>query len=116
MRLLAALVFCLGLSSLAACSDDEGDCKDLCARGNACTEDPNDGIECDEFCGGLSTITETNCGKEYNDLLKCEKDAEDLCSQPCSDDLNALGACVLLYCGSEFAEPGCDDVRDGLSR
>ncbi|HSI03769.1 MAG TPA: hypothetical protein VLC93_04810, partial [Myxococcota bacterium] len=103
----------LGLASLTACAGK--DCKDLCLEGNSCEETTDDNIECEEFCAGLDAMTESNCGKEYDELLECERGA-DLCAENvCEDELNALGICALLYCGQDFDEPGCDDIRDGLS-
>lgn len=112
MRILIVAAM-LGFASLTACGGD--DCMDLCEEGNACEETTDDDIECEEFCGGLATMTENNCGKEYDDLLECERNANVCEEGVCEDEFNALGLCAVLYCGQDFDEPGCDDIRDGLS-
>lgn len=112
MRPLMKAVFavCVGLTMMA-CSDDT--CDDFCKRGNECGEGQ---VECDEFCGGIETVTDKNCGNEYDKLKDCYDEADDICAEGiCEDEFRAFGACVLLYCGSDFDEPGCDDIRDGLS-
>jgi hypothetical protein len=114
MRLVMIVaVVCLGM--VGAC-DDSGDCDHFCKEGNACEATTDDDVECEEFCDGVATIKKTDCGAEYDDLLKCYQDADDLCVEgTCKDELNAFGFCALVYCGNAFDKPGCDEIRDGLS-
>jgi hypothetical protein len=67
------------------------------------------GESCEAFCGDvLSEAEAARCSGAFSSVLECRTKAEEMCAlDACPTEDNALTACVLEYCDSNYLADLC---------
>ncbi len=84
------------------------DCEELCEKANdKCGEEEKQ--NCDKSCDQLENLAEkSGCEDEYDDLLSCMDDADDICDEnKCSSETTKYGTCVGKYCVANPTNAAC---------
>lgn len=93
------LVPALALSAfITGCGDD---CTSVCEDSKDCA-DADKSTDCDKACDeSKKAADEAGCSDQYDDLLSCLSDIDDLCKSDgteCIKETLALSSCTLKYC------------------
>jgi hypothetical protein len=99
------------LAGLAtACGDD---CVSACEDGKECAEasEEQKAADCDKQCeDGEKLAEKMGCEDEYDDLVSCYSDIDDICKPSetdCATEGAAAFACQLKYCTAHEDDADC---------
>ncbi len=100
------------LAGLAtACGDD---CVSSCEDGKECSDATAEekAQDCDKFCeDGEKDAETTGCSDQYDDMVSCISDLDDICKfdfeKDCTTESAAYGACFSTYCTAHMDDAAC---------
>jgi hypothetical protein len=93
--------------AVTACGND---CKSACEDGNECPGVTTK-VDCDDQCDkGEKLAEDADCSDQYDDLVGCFADQDDICkpaADACKAELTAASACITPYCIKNPNVEGC---------
>lgn len=101
---LGAALILASTAMLAGCG---ADCEGLCEDGQEC--EGADSEDCEASCEKTEKLNEAaGCEDQYDDLLSCIDDAEDICkSDSCDSEGGKYVSCIVEYCASHSDSSEC---------